>query len=97
MNFGQALEKLKNGSMIARTGWNGRGMYVYLEDALAHTIGYGPSRVDTRRYEPFICMYTAEGKHQPGWLASQADMLAEDWVIAQGIHMSEDDGVGVER
>jgi len=34
-----------------------------------------------RSYEPAICMFTAQQKHQPGWLASQADMLAEDWQL----------------
>lgn len=70
MNFGQAIEHLKNGRKVRRTGWNGKGMYLYLESHLLN-------------YEPCIVMFTAQGKHQPGWLASQADMLAEDWDLIE--------------
>jgi hypothetical protein len=66
MNFGKAIEYLKDGRKVRRTGWNGKGMYLYLESKLPN-------------YEPCIVMFTAQGKHQPGWLASQADMLSEDW------------------
>lgn len=67
MNFGQAIEMLKAGKWVRRAGWNGKGMYIYLE------AGFPQS------YEPFIVMKTAQGKFQPGWLASQADILGEDW------------------
>ena len=77
MNFGQAIEALKQGKLVAREGWNGKGMHLYLEEHLSAVVQRG----ETRRYEPVICMFTAQGKHQPGWLASQADMLAEDWVV----------------
>lgn len=80
MNFGQALEILKAGGMVARQGWNGKGMHIYLEDSLSTKVRGGIYQGCVRRYEPCIVMFTAEGKHQPGWLASQADMLADDWV-----------------
>ena len=69
MNFGEAIALLKQGKYVTRPGWNGKGMYLYLK-----TI--------TRDYAPCIVMRTAQGYHQPGWLASQADMLAEDWIEA---------------
>lgn len=78
MNFGDALAALKLGQRVQRAGWNGQGMHLYLEDWLEGTLTFGPDR---RRYKPVICMYTAKGEHQPGWLASQADLLAEDWKI----------------
>ena len=86
MNFGQAIEALKNGDMVQRAGWNGKGMHLYLEDMLSHKIKGGVFMGEMRNYEPCVCMWTAQQTHQPGWLASQADMLAEDWQIinAQG-------------
>ena len=67
MNFGKAVENLKLGERVARAGWNGKGMYIYL------TI--------FDNFEPCITMHTAQGTEQPGWLASQADIFAEDWSI----------------
>lgn len=87
MNFETALSLLKHGRFIAREGWNGKGMHLYLEEDLTFTMKHrdGDKIVDgkTRHYEPCIVMFTAHGKHQPGWLASQADMLAEDWTEVQ--------------
>lgn len=79
MNFGQAIEALKANQAVRRAGWNGKGMHLYLEDMLSHTIKGGVFKGEHRKYEPCICMFTAQKTHQPGWLASQADMLAEDW------------------
>lgn len=81
MNFGQALEALKLGNSVQRAGWNGKNMHIYLEDAYSWHIPGGVFKGEERKYEPVICMFTAQGKHQPGWLASQPDMLAEDWQI----------------
>lgn len=73
MDFGRALEYLKSGLCVARRGWNGKGMYLYL---WTPTRAWSPINIS---YEPCIVMFTAQGKYQPGWLASQADMLADDW------------------
>lgn len=81
MNFGQALEALKLGSHVCREGWNGKNMHIYLEKDSSYTIPVGALKGERVDYEPVICMFTAQGKHQLGWLASQADMLAEDWMI----------------
>lgn len=81
MNFGQAIEAMKQGKMVRRTGWNGKGMHLYLEDMFQFPIRGGVHAGAVRKYEPVICMFTAQQKHQPGWLASQADMLAEDWEL----------------
>lgn len=79
MNFGQAIELLKQGRWVSRKGWNGKGMHLYLEDGLSRVVGAGALKGQHRKYAPCIVMFTAQGVHQPGWLASQADMLAEDW------------------
>lgn len=76
MTFGEAIVWLKTGSCVSRAGWNGKGMHIYLEDWLE-----GRFKPQGQKYEPCIAMYTAQGTRQPGWLASQADMLAEDWAV----------------
>lgn len=74
MNFGQALEALKLGSKVAREGWNGKGMWLTLiHPGNAMHLGFD--------MQPCIGMKTADNKMQPGWIASQADILAEDWTI----------------
>ncbi len=73
MNFGEALEQLKAGNRVQRAGWNGRGMWLaYFNpgDELAWYAS-GP-------WLPFIVMKTVGGEIVP-WLASQTDILAEDW------------------
>lgn len=88
MNFGQAIEALKNDQLVRRAGWNGKGMHLYLErDSPRYmpraTKGGKVSYEVLGYYEPCIVMFTAEQKYQPGWLASQADILAEDWEIVE--------------
>jgi hypothetical protein len=56
-------------------------MYLYLEEHLSVAIRGGVYAGQVRQYEPVVVMVTAQGKHQPGWVASQADMFAEDWSI----------------
>ena len=79
MTFGSAIEAMKLGNKVARKGWNGKGMYVYLIKGkeLKSTTN------ETVIGDPFITMKTATGSHKPGWLASQADMLSEDWEIIE--------------
>lgn len=81
MNFGQAIEALKAGKRVSRQGWNGKSMHIYLEDRFSFPVQGGVYAGTSRTYDPVICMYTAQGTHQPGWLASQADMLADDWDV----------------
>nr|DAL88802.1 MAG TPA: Protein of unknown function (DUF2829) [Caudoviricetes sp.] len=78
MNFGHALELLKRGEKVAREGWNGKGMFLFLatgkqfeSDNLGDQL---PEIVND-----VICMKTAQNTICIGWLASQADMLSEDW------------------
>jgi len=83
MTFGEAIAELKAGGMVQRAGWNGKNMHIYLEDMFSFPIRGGIYAGIERKYDPVICMYTAQGTHQPGWLASQADILAEDWHVVK--------------
>lgn len=76
LNFGQALEAINDNKRVRRSGWNGKGMWVGKMWSVPVVV------CGHRAYtEPCIAMYTAEGKLQPGWLASQMDLLATDWEI----------------
>lgn len=79
LTFGIALELLKKGCRVAREGWNGKGMYLFL--ANGEDIQSCTGIVD--KCTDVICMKTAQNTVVFGWLASQTDMLAEDWVIAE--------------
>ena len=80
LTFGGALEALKAGKKVARNGWNGKGMYLYLADGklLTQEIGDG-----SYPFTDSIVMKTSDNRFCIGWLASQTDMLAEDWHIVE--------------
>jgi hypothetical protein len=97
MDFGSAIEALKNGQRVSREGWNGKGMWIVLmtrlqlppyntqgtdrkvNDRTAKWIGEDHP-LDSQAY---IAMWTATKQWQPGWVPSQADMLADDWQIVE--------------
>lgn len=86
ISFGAALLMLKGGSKIARTGWNGKGMWlIYIPSSpnlnLFNGSPYFKAGLRKVTIDAHIDMYTAQGTMQPGWLASQADMLAKDWIV----------------
>lgn len=93
MSFGLALEALKKGKKVARRGWNGKGMFLFIQegsrvDAKEHRAElmkeYCKSRaIQHVKINPHIDMKAADGSHVVGWLASQTDMLADDWVIVE--------------
>lgn len=68
MDFGTALKMLRLGERVARAGWNGKGMWLALQVPDAHS----------KMTLPYIYMSTVSGDLVP-WLASQTDVLAEDW------------------
>lgn len=76
MTFGGALERLRLGMRVARTGWNGKGMWLQLIGGDEWTFTNG--KHDNMPLLPFIGMRTAQGSFVP-WLASQTDILASDW------------------
>ena len=85
LNFGDAIEALKAGKKVSRSGWNGNGMFLFLVAGSTFKVNLPPllgiypegTVID---YCPHIDMKTADGKIVP-WLASQTDVLAEDWGI----------------
>ena len=92
MTFGEAIESLKQGQKVARKGWNGKAMFLSLsrneEFELEadkfwspHNAEFAKDNGGTATVLPCITMKTADNKVLMGWLASQTDMLAEDWVI----------------
>lgn len=83
MNFGEAIQALKDGKMVCRSGWNGKGVHLYLEDKFAYPVVGGIYAGVVREYEPVIVMFTAQKKHQPGWHPSTPDVLADDWQIVE--------------
>lgn len=83
MHFGHAIKVLKEGKKVARTGWNGKGMYLFFigtDTGVRGTGGwtYTNGVNDNMGLLPFIAMKTADNKVVP-WLASQTDVLANDW------------------
>lgn len=84
MNFGLAIEAAKRGAKIARRGWNGKGQYVELASAISYvtpggeTVNAEHEAIGNRAFS-----FVGSSGVQMGWLASQADMLADDWHIVK--------------
>lgn len=84
-DFAWALHALKGGNRVARHGWNGKGMFLFLVPGStfqvnrAPLMGIYPSGTSVT-YQPHIDMKTADDTVVP-WLASQTDLLSEDWVL----------------
>lgn len=80
--FGEALSNLKRGKKVARKGWNGKNQYI----ELATNIGYKNAtnevvNVDHSDMGNKAIAFVGTSGVQLGWLASQADMLSDDWVV----------------
>jgi len=82
MTFGLALELLKKGMNVCRAGWNGKGMWLAIVEGYDYNPKTDNGAVHALGCEklPWIGMKTADNKFVP-WLASQTDMLAEDWKV----------------
>ncbi|TET97737.1 MAG: DUF2829 domain-containing protein [Candidatus Stahlbacteria bacterium] len=76
-NFSEILNCLKNGQKVARVGWNGKGMWLKLIRGDEYDVKDNGEGWETL---PWIGMKTADNKFVP-WLASQTDILAEDWCV----------------
>ena len=92
MKFGEALEALKEGKKVARKGWNGKGMFLYLTQG--SKVPYSKLKKETQtalitypdtvvNINAHIDMFAADGSIVVGWLASQTDMLSEDWYLVK--------------
>lgn len=82
LDFEQALHALKSGEKVTRAGWNGKGMYLFLIRGYEWDLDAVDVSLWGRVKAPFIVMKTADGTVTP-WVASQTDMLADDWQIAR--------------
>ena len=85
MTFGMAIEAAKKGKRIARKGWNGKGQYVELAKAISYKSPTGA--VVNAEHDAIgnqALAFVGTSGVQMGWLASQADMLADDWEIVEG-------------
>ena len=84
LSFGDAITYLKLGKRVARAGWNGKGMYLVYFSPVGHGLEmltvYDKEEGTTLPLLPFILMKTADNMYVP-WLASQTDMLSNDWCL----------------
>ena len=87
--IGWAIKEMQNGARVARSGWNGKGMYLVYQKAYPDGIPINQNTADATglplgtvcKFLPYIMMRTAGGEFVP-WLASQTDLLAIDWDVA---------------
>lgn len=95
LTFGMAIEAMKRGKKVARRGWNGKGMWLCVPlcdgptEIPATRVWGKPNAEYTERNDgmvkimPYVTMKAADGSIVMGWLASQTDMLSEDWMIVE--------------
>ena len=92
LDFGEAIDALKMGKKVARSGWNGKGMFLFLlpggkvpksaiHDPMLRKVMDEQVEGDSFPALPTIRMWTADKKVLTGWLASQTDILSNDWEI----------------
>jgi hypothetical protein len=86
--YDEALRRLKRGALVARSGWNGKSMYLFAALGTENPVSIGQeemARIHVARapeslpLTATICMRTAQATIVPGWLCSQTDAMAEDW------------------
>lgn len=88
MDFGEALREVKAGAKITRAGWNGNGMYLVYQPGYPDGIAINANTAKAtgipqgtiKSFRPYLMMLTAQGDFVP-WVASQSDILADDWEI----------------
>lgn len=84
MDFGQAIKLLKEGKRVQRNGWNGKNQYIELATNISYKNTKG--EIINTEHEAIgnkAIAFVGTSGVQLGWLASQADMLAEDWKIVE--------------
>lgn len=93
LSFGEALRFANAGGLIAREGWNGKRMFVFVrqgatvERRLVKTLPrmvdyyFQEKGIEKLEFTPYLCMKAADDSIVNGWLASQTDLLALDWCV----------------
>jgi hypothetical protein len=87
MPFGTAMACMQRGLLVARQGWNGKGMFIFLVPGSVFEVNRPPllgifAEGVKVEYQPHIDMFTADGTVVP-WLCSQSDMQANDWMVVE--------------
>ncbi|MGL4583395.1 MAG: DUF2829 domain-containing protein [Flavobacterium sp.] len=90
MNFGQALELLKQGKKVSRSGWNGTGMFAVLQKGYPEGIpcnkktadAWGLKEGDLFKVRPYFQLKTAQGDYAM-WVPSGSDILSDDWCLVE--------------
>ena len=85
MNFGDAIKELKLGKRLQRTGWNGKGLFIYFVPAASYPVQTGAAKAifggaALVPYRPYLALKTAQGDVAT-WAPSCSDALAEDWAV----------------
>ena len=98
LDFGEAIRAAKEGKKISRKGWNGKNMFVYYVSEERHKIGESWTTNDDVKHLVekvqedgkdeivllgHLCMFSAKSEIVVGWLASQTDILADDWFVVE--------------
>ena len=84
MDFGDAIKAVKKGSKVQRRGWNGKNQYIELAMNVSYMNPDGKViNVDHEQMGNVAIAFVGTSGVQLGWLASQADMLSEDWQIVK--------------
>ena len=86
-SFGWAIQMLQEGHKVQRASWNDKGMWLVMQTGseveLREGSCYYKAGLRNVKIDAHIDMFTASGSMQPGWLASQSDMLSNDWCIVK--------------
>lgn len=85
VDFGTALQALKDGYRAARRGWNGAFQFVYYVPGGDYTVQTEVARQafgETAHYRPYLALRTAQGDVAT-WVPSISDCLAEDWIVLE--------------
>jgi hypothetical protein len=93
LTYGEALVALKEGKLASRAGWNGKGMFIFIRPEAIVPVSFvkflpdfvkdyfAKIEVEDVTFSAYLCMKAADESIVNGWLASQTDMLANDWGI----------------
>ena len=92
LKFGKVIEYLKEGNLMARKGWNGKNMFIWMKPEFEIKTEFCKDPILKKIADdnggsitglPTICMKTADNKILTGWIASQTDIFAEDWFVVE--------------
>lgn len=91
MDFGEALDQLRAGNLVTRAGWNGKDMFVVLQKGYPDGPAINANTAEALDgtvlcFQPYLMMKTTRNTYVP-WVASQSDLLGEDWEVVVNPHV----------